>query len=190
MVGKLLKGVAGIAFAAVLLYWFISVRRVPANVVAQRQREEMTAGDSVAQQFTQRFYSWYEKDSPYETTVRDSGRYFAPSLLAALRADLAASKANSEEIVGLDWDPFLASQDPCPPYRAGATTHRADTVRIAIRAACGDSSRPAVIADIVFISGTPVFSDFEHGDERGRLTSDLRELQASRDSTARARPSR
>lgn len=143
-----------------------------------------------AMQYTQSFYEWYGPSGRLETVVRDSGHLFAPALLGALREDFAAQAANADEIVGLDWDPFLASQDPCPPYQAVSVNRRNDTLRVGIRASCGDSASLAVIANVVRANGGFVFADFEHGSDSGSLVKDLAALRASRDSMTSGKDNR
>jgi hypothetical protein len=54
--------------------------------------------------------------------VEQRGDDFNPNLLKALKEDLAASAKSPDEIVGLDFDPFLNSQDPGDKYSTGAGT--------------------------------------------------------------------
>lgn len=72
-----------------------------------------------------------------------------PSLRQALRADRAAARANQEEIVGLDFDPFANSQDPCESYRAGGVAVRGDSLQVAIHANCDYGS--TLFPDAVYV---------------------------------------
>jgi catechol 2,3-dioxygenase-like lactoylglutathione lyase family enzyme len=72
-----------------------------------------------------------------------------PSLRQALAADRDAARANDEEIVGLDFDPFVNSQDPCETYRAGGVFVRGDSLQVAIHATC-DYGSP-LFPDAVYI---------------------------------------
>jgi hypothetical protein len=49
------------------------------------------------------------------------GGLLSHRLLQALRDDIAAQSASTDEIVGLDFDPFLYSQDPRGVYRRLST---------------------------------------------------------------------
>jgi len=60
---------------------------------------------------TQDFYRWYGTTFTYSAALRKKSKLFSVTLRAALYADYAAAAKNPGEIVGLDWDPFLAAQD-------------------------------------------------------------------------------
>lgn len=152
------------------------------------------APDSAAQaaaRFIQSFYVWYKQiGERYEDAVADSPGWFAPALVAAMRLDNAAQRANPAEVVGLDWDPFLDTQDPCDPYQVTGTSRRGDTVLAAVNGMCNDRPpqvQPDVIAEVRYVGGRWVFVDFRHVGNPGSLVQDLRVLRASRDSdTTRA----
>ena len=142
------------------------------------------AADSAAA-FAQHFYDWYVRDTMagFEAVVRDSGALFAPELLSALREDLAASAAHPDEIVGLDWDPFVASQDPCPVYLVGHPTERDGRVLVPVTGKCGErpaGAGPDVIAELVRQGPAWAFSNFRHGSDSGSVLSDLAQLKRER----------
>ncbi len=151
------------------------------------------ATDSAARsatQFAQAFYDWYRlRGDRYEAAVRDSPAAFEPGLLAAMRADLAAQSRSPDEVVGLDWDPFLGTQDPCDPYRVQGTTRRGDTILVAVKSACIDREPHAgsdVIAEIGRRGGRWVFLDFRHAGDPGSLRQDLARLREGRAGSAPA----
>ncbi|HXY19349.1 MAG TPA: hypothetical protein VEH83_05080 [Gemmatimonadales bacterium] len=148
----------------------------------------VAAPDSAAQaaaRFVQAFYQWYERAGErYEVAVRDSPAYFAPALLGALRLDYAASQASPSEVVGLDWDPFLDTQDPCNPYQVTGTTRRGDTVLVAVNGMCTDrppQTQPDVLAEVRLVDKRWVFVDFRHVADAGSLVQDLQRLQEARE---------
>lgn len=152
---------------------------------------DVLATDSVAQAgaaFTQGFYDWYaHHQDRLETAVADRPEVFEPALLAALRADLAASARSPGEVTGLDWDPFLGGQDRCDPYRVDIVTRRADTLFVAVRGWCssaGSRSEPDAIPELLQRRGRWMFVDVRHGADEGTLRQDLARLAAARDSTA------
>jgi len=178
----------------------VSCRKPPAQPMQTGARGEDTtlgtvANDSLAgaaAQFTQTFYDWYhEHNDRFDRAIAERPSVFAPELLKALRDDLAASANSPNEIVGLDWDPFTASQDPCDPYKVDRTTHRGDTVLVAVKGTCTDMAPrpgPDVIAKLTRAGPTWVFVDFRHAGDAGTLLGDLANLRAGRDSaTGRAR---
>jgi hypothetical protein len=75
----------------------------------------------------------------------DSTTLVAPALRRALIADYQASAADSTQVVGLDFDPFLNSQDPCSVYRVGADSSAGARHLIQVRGICpGDTTLAAV----------------------------------------------
>lgn len=78
---------------------------------------------------------------PWLTIAREQPAPIDPALVQVLRADSAA-RASSDEMVGLDFDPFLNSQDPCPKYEVGAVTKSADGYSVGVHAVC-DGKRNA-----------------------------------------------
>jgi len=154
------------------------------------------APDSAAQsaaRFVQAFYEWYKRTGDqYEVAVRDSAGFFAPALLSAMRLDLSAQSASPGEVSGLDWDPFLATQDPCDPYQVTGTTRRADTILVAVNGMCTDRPpqvQPDVIAEVRRVGGRWMFVDFRHVGDSGSLLQDLKALRDARGpDTARAHP--
>ena len=72
------------------------------------------------------FYKWYvpiviSKNSAHslQIAMEKQGSQFESGLLAALKEDVAAQAAAKGEIVGLDFDPFLNTQDPAESYEVG-----------------------------------------------------------------------
>ena len=148
---------------------------------------EARASDSVteaARHFTQAFYDWYgQHDNRLETAVASQAGLFAPELLEALSIDLQAQADNPGEIVGLDWDPFTASQDPCNPYRVDSVTRRGDTALVAVRGMCTDAApraTPDAIAEVSRSASGWIFVNFRYPDRPETLLDDLATLRAAR----------
>lgn len=148
-----------------------------------------TAARSAAR-FAQDFYDWYaHQGENADRAVKARPTLLAPELLAALRADVAAQARSPDDIVGIDWDPFLNTQDPCNPYRVGQVTRRGDTLLIAVKGFCKDAAPrpgPDVIAEVAWQADRWVFVDFRHAEDRGSLLQDLARLKLARDSTRTA----
>jgi|HubBroStandDraft_5_1064220.scaffolds.fasta_scaffold34341_3 hypothetical protein len=73
--------------------------------------------------FVQEFYDWYVKAEAtpalrngWLSLAKARPHALSASLQKQLDADYRASAANSQEIVGLDFDPFLNSQDPSKKF--------------------------------------------------------------------------
>lgn len=108
-------------------------------------------------------------------------RSLTPELVRALEEDRAAAAANQDEIVGLDFDPFTNSQDPCETYAAGRTAQRADTLLVELLGRCHDQN--PLIPDAVYLL-VRRGADFAIADivypQGGTLTGVLRELARMR----------
>lgn len=171
--------------------------KLPAFSVTSLPGEDTTLGtfstDSVAHsaaRFTQQFYAWYrQRNNRTDRAIAEGASFFSPDLLAALRADLAAS-ARSNEVVGLDWDPFTASQDMCDLYTVGRTTRRGDTVLVAVKGMCTDAALkpgPDVIAELRRAGSGWVFVNFRYVSPARSLLADLDTLRREREHSSRFR---
>ncbi len=146
-----------------------------------------TATDSAALSavnFVKAFYSWYAtRDDNLETVVTERADVFGSELLAALRLDLEASRANPGEIVGLDWDPLTGGQDPCDPYQVVRTARRQDTVLVDVRSACpgyADRALPDAVLMLLRFDADWRIVDIRHGTDTGTLLGDLARLRDAR----------
>lgn len=103
------------------------------------------SSDAIApEEFVQRFYDWYSPlaretshGPAWNVVLNDSSALLSAELATALRTDSASQAAASGEIAGLDFDPFLNSQDPCEEYSAGLATHVGDDQLVEVYAVCG-----------------------------------------------------
>ena len=93
--------------------------------VAALQAQEAKREDSV-RKFAQDFYRWYvpiaakdNKGTAFEIAIKQRPSSFSPQLLQGLRDDAEAQAKAVGEMVGLDFDPFLNSQDPSNHYVIG-----------------------------------------------------------------------
>ncbi len=126
-----------------------------------------------AQRFVQAFYDWYSLITM--KTSRDPGppdrivairmhpEWFAPPLSRALQRDWAAQDKCLNYIVGLDWDPFLNSQDPNLGYQVGRPTKSSSGYKAPVfnRGANIDHpDQPWVFAFVAFRAGHWEFTDF------------------------------
>ena len=126
--------------------------------------------------FVQSFYDWYAprafKDGP-ETAVRHKSAVFAPDLLSALKRDFAAQQKSPGELVGLDFDPFLNSQDPDGRYQLGSVTVKDAACWADVYGVTSGNKRakPDVVPELKFQNGQWVFVNFHYG--KGRQGEDI-----------------
>jgi hypothetical protein len=148
--------------------------------------------------FVQSFYDWYSpianemanpgKSSgpffPYALTSRPE--IFSGHLTRSLLKDHEA-QAKATEVVGLDYDPFLFSQDPCASYVAEDVTLRAGHCFVEVHSVCeGKKSSVAdVVPELEFVENQWVFLNFHYGkSDSGGLLASLKALSEVRVSTS------
>jgi hypothetical protein len=110
-----------------------------------------SSGQSAPAAFVQKFCDWYVplalKDGSrpaWIMALSEKPAQFDRELATALKVDAAAQARSPGEITGLDFDPFLASQDPDRKYIAGGATRGLDAYWVPIYSARseGKHSKP------------------------------------------------
>lgn len=165
---------------------------VIANVLFGQENQAQT--QTSCHQFVQAFYDWYapiadasanpgtKSESPVLLALRSRRDSFTPGLRRLLiEDDRAQSKAH--EIVGIDYDPFLFSQDPCERYAAEKVTIRNDRCFVEVHPICQGQRREKadVTGELGYQNGHWVFIDFHYlQDESGSLLSNLEALRRER----------
>jgi hypothetical protein len=139
--------------------------------------------------FISSFYSWYvpianrhNKVPAGSIAIRQRPQVFSQELYKALRKDYEAQEKVKGEIVGIDWDPFLNSQDPEDKYEVGPIT-RKGKVYLASKYGVRDGKRhpqPNVIVEVDQKNGKWVFVNFINP-EGGDLLKSLALLKQERE---------
>ncbi len=134
------------------------------------------------------FYKWYvpftnsgKNNTGWDTALRTKRASFDAALIRLLDADLKASAANKDEIVGHDGDPFLNTQDPCERYDIGPATTKVVSVLVQILATCQGKrdAKADVTAELRQLQGKWVFTNFHYPDG-GNLIALLAQLRKDR----------
>jgi hypothetical protein len=138
---------------------------------AQGQRQQGT--EKSCRTFVQGFYNWYTAVTQKETqgdssdlALKYKGSAFSPELLHQLKEDSAAQAKVSGEIVGLDFDPFLATNsDPYEKYVVGNVLPKGDRYRVQIYGiqAGKKSTDPVVVPELISKNGRWTFVNFHYG---------------------------
>ena len=128
--------------------------------------------ESSAVAFVRQFYKLYTPRgiksglAATDSIVREQPAVFSPELQRALTADARARTDAQGEIVGLDFDPFLAAQDPCDNYDVGKPTRvggNPANILVPIFAMCRNKrDSAAVIAEVAPKSGSWAFVNFHY----------------------------
>ena len=143
--------------------------------------------DSVGK-FVKDFYDWYgivshknSKLAPHQRAIKEKSQIFSAKLIAALKDDYEASSMHPEEIVGLDWDPFLCSQDVDDRYEPVGVKKQGKNYLVEVYGVSRGkrNPKPSVIAEVEQRGDHWIFVNFHspHGDD---LLNDLKELKQSR----------
>ncbi len=111
--------------------------------------------------------------------LTDRATSLAPDLVRALKADSAAQARATEGVVGLDFDPFLNTQDPDDHYVVGQTTRQGKRSLVEVYSVRSGkrSNKPDVIAELEWQGGLWVFVNFYYPNMRTDLLSVLKGLQ-------------
>ncbi|MGH9616889.1 MAG: hypothetical protein ACRD28_09125, partial [Acidobacteriaceae bacterium] len=132
----------------------------------------MSEGHDSSRGFVEGFYQWYVPVALSDSATRTwdialKGRRsdFSPELARLLSEDSAA-QAKCEELIGLDFDPLLNTQDAAERYDVGEITHEGQDYRAAIFSVQSGkrSEKPDVNAEFSEQEGHWVFVNFYYPD--------------------------
>lgn len=141
------------------------------------------------QKFVQGFYDWYvpialgnNPGPASDIALKERPSDFSPALLHALKLDSEAQAKANGEIVGLDFDPFLAAQDPCDRYEVGGVRQEGGRYVASIYGVCSGKkhAKADVLAELAMRHGAWVFVDFQYPGNGPGLIATLRLLRQER----------
>jgi hypothetical protein len=106
-----------------------------------------------ARAYVKDFYDWYvpralKDDSDWQQTLKLAHWDLSPQL-ARLLEDDAAAQAQCKEIVGIDFDPLLNTQDPSEHYQFGAPKRIGDRYNVEIYRV--EENKPADKPDLIAV---------------------------------------
>jgi len=168
--------------------WCLVLQVCSICTLAQEPKQQQDS--SSCQKFTQEFFDWYAPlTQPRENTSvaaaqrkirQHEPEVLDPKLLRALRADDEAQERAKGEIVGLDFDPFVGSQDPADHYETRKLSLEGNKCSVEVwRASPSDtaekSDKPDVVAEVVRQNGHWRFVNFRYP----QLNADLLNVLAS-----------
>jgi len=153
---------------------------IPCSVGAQAksaQDMQKSAGE-----FVQQFYDWYVPKAlkhnagpASDLALKYKGRVFSPKLSLALKEDSDAQAKVKGWIVGLDFDPFLNSQDSGERYEVGKATRKGGSYWVDVYGVwSGKKSEKAdVVAEVVRKNGRWFFVNFHYPNAANPRSGDL-----------------
>jgi hypothetical protein len=128
--------------------------------------------------FVEEFYRWYtpltqknNTTTTWDIAIKMKGKIFSDQLARLLNQDSIA-KAACRELVGLDFDPFLNTQDPSEHYEVGSATRTGRTYRVDIyRVEDGQrAKKPDLTAEIIQKNDSWNFLNFYYSNGSNLLT--------------------
>jgi Protein of unknown function (DUF3828) len=141
---------------------------LPCLLFAQGKPNNPREVESV-RSFVSEFYQWYvpktlepHSGPAWDLALKHRSRVFSSELFRALKEDSNAQAKASGEIVGLDFDPFLNTQDPCERYEVGSIVPEEQTYRVEVFGTCSGTkkAKPDVLAQVELRGGHWVFTNF------------------------------
>lgn len=144
---------------------------------------------AAGREFVQKFYAAYVPKALAQNTgpawqfaVDSMSASFDGELLQALKDDLAAqAKSTGDDIVGLDFDPFLNSQDPATRYEVGAARQAGARYLVDVYPVMSGkrAKEPSVVPELAYDNGHWLFVNFRYPGNDDLLTI-LRLMKANR----------
>ena len=148
--------------------------------------------EDAVRKFAQDFYGWYvpiavkdNKEPASDIAIKQRPSSFSPQLLEALRDDAEAQAKAIGELVGLDFDPFLNSQDPSNHFVIGQINLKNDGYWVDIHTSKPGKAhaKPDVIAVVNQSGGHWFFTNFRFPDG-GDLLKTLQLLKQEREQSS------
>jgi len=164
----------------------VRVSRVVAFVAACTVAPHLCAAQRSAESFASDFFSEYPADATRFTSVpawvdvaRQPDSVLTAELAQALEADYTEGTEVAGEVGGIDFDPFLASQDPCETYRVTRVVPDGDVYLAEVHGDCL-SEGPVVIVELVSHGDTFRFANFRYPSVSDDLLSILHAMREAR----------
>jgi hypothetical protein len=162
------------AFFRVPLVALTALVAYATEAVAQPAREP---AESTALQFVRAFYAWYvpaqarSHERGVEFALKQRGATLGDELRRALVQDTVAQARAKGEIDGLDFDPFLNSQDPCDSYVARRVRRDGAGFAVEVYGTCrvAKDARPDVVVEVAPRGNSWVIQNFRYSDKNDLL---------------------
>jgi hypothetical protein len=147
---------------------------------------------AACRQFAQSFYDWYvpltQKEGsglPWNVVLERKGDVLAPDLFQGLKVDSDAQAQAKGDLVGIDFDPFVGSQDPSDRYEARRVTWTGDRCSVEVWPAspadtAEKTTKPDVIAELAREKGRWRFHNFRYPELKSDLLGVLAQLREDR----------
>ncbi len=146
------------------------------------------AESAACSKFVGEFYIWYlahgKNADPLRAALKSKKANFSGELVKALNEDYKAAAKSPGEIVGLDFDPVLNSQDPWEKYVPGKVAKKGNHYLVEVFGVNNGKRSPEadVIPKLQKVGSKWVFTNFlyKHAGKTDDLLSILKQLKAER----------
>ena len=153
-----------------------------------RGHGDVSAEQASCRKFVAEFYSSYvdqsKKGDPLRVALRRRKANFSAEMVRMLNSDYAAAAKSPGEIVGLDFDPVLNTQDPAEKYLPSKVSQNGSRFLVDVVSVYAGkrSAVPAVIPELRHEHGRWVFTNFLYKSDGkvNDLLSMLKQMKADR----------
>ena len=157
----------------------------------QAQPTKAPATEKSCGETVQSFYDWYvplalkrSATPAWAIAAKERSNAFSSELSQLLREDSEAQKKVADDIVGLDFDPFLYTQDPAKRYALGKIETKGESCFVQVGLRQQSVEKPEVTAELVYRHDQWVFTNFHYGksaySQDENLLATLKKLQSDR----------
>ncbi len=164
-----------------LATFVVSASLLVACAQAQQPSTSSNAKPQDCRAFVQQFYDWYVplsvhgKGRTWETAVHRKAAAFSPDLVQAIDNDGEAQAKTPDDIVGLDFDPFLSSQDPGGHYSVKQVKEQGT---VCFATVSSGRKNEDITADLESVNGAWRFVNFHYATEQMDLMQLLKQMEA------------
>jgi hypothetical protein len=114
----------------------------------------------------QDFYDWYvpitiAQDDRFTVMLRPRKNSFDPKLWQMLAADDEA-QSKAHEIVGLDFDPIVNSQDPSPKFKVHAISIERNRCNAVVYGFAQGTREERVAPELIYLNNRWIFVNFHY----------------------------
>jgi hypothetical protein len=121
-------------------------------------------------QFVQGFYDWYVPKAlssspgpPWGAALQARPSNFSTEIASLLRKEMREQAHTPGEISGLDFDPFLSTQDPDDRYNVGEIVKKGESYWVSVYGASTERSQPpTLVAEVSHVDGRWQFTNFRY----------------------------
>jgi hypothetical protein len=131
---------------------------------ASAQAADSSGIEKESRTFVQSFYKWYLTNPRSDRACKDKAASFSAELLKRLNEDYAASQKSKDEVVGLDFDPFLnTNAEPHAKYVASKVTKKNNNFLVQVDGSGGNrTDHTRIIPEVAWKAGKAQFVNFHY----------------------------